>query len=565
MCRAGRAGRDAHSKARRRTAPKRTAPPKSALAPVFFPANVTILTIGPLECFVRPALRHTGGMRSSFLHRARGARAAVLAACLSWSGAQAGAVHDYRIEIDSAMSVMRVEARFGASVDAVTARSDDAGNYLLQVSGCGDPPPIRLRNQRMLLPVGGIRCLAYSVDLTAAASHRGYNDALAAGNVVISPSRWLWHPRLARDDEIRIHFELPAGMQVAVPWQPMGDGGNRYRLTSSPQSSNALAVFGHFDYREVAVPGATLRVSLLRSEDSAANQLGIAAIEEWLRATATDITLAYGRFPNPSPQVVVVPAVDSRRSAVPYGRVIRDGGEAIELFVDVSRPLEALFRDSTATHEFSHLMLPYLEREHRWISEGFAQYYQNVLLARSGAYDPEKAWRELYAGFERGRLSRPELSPNTAAERSLRSARMKIYWSGAALALMADVELRQRSGGAQTLDDVLGRLQACCLPSSRVWTGPELFEQLDSLAGHAVFMPLYRRYANTAGFPDPRPLLARLGVTSADGGISLRRGGELQAIRVAITRADPQAARWRAQLATRGDAAAFRVGSAGSR
>lgn len=518
-----------------------------------------------------PALRHTGGMRSSFLHRARGARAAALAACLCWSGAQAGDVHEYRIEIDSSMSVMQVEARFGGSVDAVTARSDDAGNYLLQVGGCGDPPPIRLRNQRMLLPVGGIRCLSYSVDLAAAAEHRSYNSALAAGNVVVSPSLWLWRPRLAQGDEIRIDFELPPGMQVAVPWQPIasgsgsGNGAHRYRLTSSPQSSNAPAVFGNFDYREVAVPGATLRVSLLRSGKAGAGRLGIAAIEEWLRATATDVTLAYGRFPNPSPQVVVIPAVDSRQSAVPYGRVIRDGGEAVELFVDVSRPLEVLFRDSTATHEFSHLMLPYLEREHRWVSEGFAQYYQNVLLARSGAYDPVKAWRELSAGFERGRLSRPELSPNAAAERGIRSARMKIYWSGAALALMADVELRQRSGGTETLDDVLGRLQACCLPSSRVWTGPELFEKLDSLAGHSVFMPLYRRYADTAGFPDARPLLARLGVALADGEVSLRRSSELQPIRVAITRTDPAAARWREQLAAQQDPAAFRVGSAGSR
>jgi M61 glycyl aminopeptidase len=504
-------------------------------------------------------------MRPSFLQRASGSRAAALVACLCGSGAQAGDLHEYRIEIDRSMSRMQVEARFGAWVDTVTARSDDAGAYLLEVRDCGDTAPIRLRNQRMLLPVGGLRCMSYTVDLQAAASHRSYNRALAPGNVVVSPSLWLWRPRLAGDDEIRIDFELPPGMQVAVPWQPIDAPAHRYRLTRSPQSSNAPAVFGDFHYREVDVAGATLRVSLLRSDDPVGDRLGIAAIEEWLRATATDVTLAYGRFPNPSPQVVVIPAVDSQRSAVPYGRVVRDGGEAVELFVDLRRPLAALFDDWTATHEFSHLMLPYLEREHRWVSEGFAQYYQNVLLARSGAYDPAKAWRELYEGFERGRLSRPELSPNAAAERGIRSARMKIYWSGAALALMADVELRRRSGGAETLDDVLGRLQACCLPSPRVWTGPELFEQLDSLASHPVFMPLYRRYADTAGFPDARPLLERLGVAIANGELELRRGGELQPIRVAITKTDPEAARWREQLAAQHDAAGFRAGTAGSR
>lgn len=512
-----------------------------------------------------PGRRHTTGMRPPFFQLAPGSSAAVLAACLGWSGAQAGDLHEYRVEIDRSMSRMQVEARFGASVDTVAAASDDAGDYLLEVRGCGDTAPIRLRNRRMLLPVGGIRCLTYSVDLEGAAQHRGYNRALAPGNVVVSPSLWLWRPRLAGDAGIAVDFELPPGMQVAVPWQAIEADLHRYLLAPSPQSSNALAVFGDFHYREVAVPGAKLRVSLLTSANPAEDRLGITAIEEWLRATATDITLAYGRFPNPSPQVVVIPAVDSRRSAVPYGRVIRDGGEAIELFVDLTRPLDVLLEDWTATHEFSHLMLPYVEREHRWVSEGFAQYYQNVLLARSGAYDPAEAWLKLYQGFERGRLSRPELSPNAAAERGIRSARMKIYWSGAALALMADVELRARSGGRETLDDVLGRLQACCLPSRRVWTGPELFAKLDSLASDPVFMPLYRRYADTAGFPDPRPLLARLGVEVAEGQVHLRRGGDLQPIRTAITKTDPAAARWREQLAARHGASRFRAGTAASR
>ncbi len=493
-------------------------------------------------------------MRSSFL----------LAACICWSGLQAGTLHEYRVGIDRSMSTMHVEARFGAPVGTVTAQSDAAGDYLVQVRDCGDTAPIRLRNQRMLLPAGGIRCMVYTVDLESAARHRRYNRALAPGNAVVSPSLWLWGPRLVHDDEIRIEFELPAGMQVAVPWQPIDAGRHRYRIRRSPQSSDAPAVFGDFHYREVDVPGATLRVSLLRSEDPVGDRLGIGAVEEWLRATATDVTLAYGRFPSPSTQVVIIPAADSRRNAVPYGRVIRSGGEAVELFVDLTLPLETLFADWTATHEFSHLMLPYLEREQRWVSEGFAQYYQNILLARAGAYDPEKAWRELYEGFERGRLSRPELSPNAAAGRDIVSARMKIYWSGAALALMADVELRQRSGGTETLDDVLGRLQACCLPSPRVWSGPELFEKLDALASHPVFMPLYRRYADTAGFPDARPLLERLGVGIADGEVHLRRDGELQAIRAAITRTDPAAARWREQLAAREDAARFQADTRGA-
>ena len=249
--------------------------------------------------------------------------------------------------------------------------------------------------------------------------------------------------------------------------------------------------------------------------------------------------------------MVVIPVANSRGdSPVPFGRVIRDGGETVELFIDPSRPMQEFYADWTATHEFSHLMVPYLHSESRWISEGLAQYYQNVLLARAGAYDAQYAWQKIYAGLERGRNSRPELSPNEAASGDARAARMKVYWSGAAIALMADVALRERSGGQESLDTVLERFQACCLPSQDVWSGPEFFNKLDSLAGEPVFMPLYRRYADTAGFPDVSEIFERLGLRVNNDEVSIRRKAELQAVRDAIVEASEPTAQWRGQLAT---------------
>ena len=130
---------------------------------------------------------------------------------------------------------------------------------------------------------------------------------------------------------------------------------------------------------------------------------------------------------------------------------------------------------------------------------------------------------------------------------------MKVYWSGAALALMADVALRERSGGEETLDKVLQRFQACCLPSPDVWTGPEFFSRLDSLIDEPVFMPLYRRYADTAGFPDTSEVFERLGLRVSDDEVSIRRKAELADIRSAITRTDTRAARSRDRLAAAPD------------
>lgn len=246
-------------------------------------------------------------------------------------------------------------------------------------------------------------------------------------------------------------------------------------------------------------------VALDISFSESVNEGKAAALTAWLQSVAASIENVYGRFPLPEVRVRVVA---NRRgphggdSPVPFGRVTRKGGEVVELFVNLNRPIEDFYGDWTATHEFSHLLLPRISYEQRWIAEGFASYYQNVLMARNGNYTIEQALKKLSEGFARGRASRPELSPNEAAREGVSKARYKIYWSGAAIALLADVELRRRSGGSESLDAVLGRFQECCLPSHRRWSGTELFTKFDSLIDEPVFMPLYRRYADTKGFPD---------------------------------------------------------------
>lgn len=235
------------------------------------------------------------------------------------------------------------------------------------------------------------------------------------------------------------------------------------------------------------------------------------AIVQWLQDVAADIGRVYGRFPIERLGVVIIPQPSDKYDAgspVPFGRVTRGGRETVELYIHTQRPISDFYADWTLTHEFSHLLLPRVAWQQRWISEGFASYYQNVLMARAGRYSTQTAIRKLAAGFERGRESRPALSPNQAALEGVRKARYKIYWSGAAIALHADVTLREQSAGKESLDVILGRFQQCCLPSDRSWSGKELFETLDSLAAAPVFMPLYRRYADEPGFPDVDTLLA---------------------------------------------------------
>lgn len=243
---------------------------------------------------------------------------------------------------------------------------------------------------------------------------------------------------------------------------------------------------------------------------SAISDERLAELEHWVRSSAATVALTYGRFPIDRVRVILRGTAYrpwSGDSAVQFGQTTRRGGGEVELYINPRAPLAEFYESWTATHEFSHLMLPLLDREDRWISEGFASYYQNVLMARAGRYESEYAWQRLADGFERGKASRPELSPNEAGEAGVRSARYKYYWSGAALALIADVQLRTRSNGEESLDSVLGQLQRCCLPARQRWRGISLFRRLDSFLEEPLFVPLYREYGDKPGFPDTTELL----------------------------------------------------------
>jgi predicted metalloprotease with PDZ domain len=168
------------------------------------------------------------------------------------------------------------------------------------------------------------------------------------------------------------------------------------------------------------------------------------------------------------------------------------------------------------------------------VSEGFASYYQNVLLARRGVYSEQDAWNRFHRAFVRAARVADPPPLNELHRRDFREVRMLLYWSGAALALKADVALRS-AGGADSLDTVLGRLAACCLPSRRVWRADELFARLDQAAGRDVFMPLFEAQMREPGMPDLAALYADLGIEPlSDSHVRLSRSGRLTSVREAI-------------------------------
>jgi hypothetical protein len=448
----------------------------------------------------------------------------------------------YRVELSADWSRLTVEACFFEDLPKrLHAGSDEAYKYL-------EAPGIRHGAQTLAPSQGALSvalesesqtaCLQYSVAVRAAADASRREGRTQSGDtLVVAPGLWLWRPAQLPNDAL-LQFELPQGINVSAPWPILQRRGNvtQFRLTNTPPRWPARTAIGRFPIREIAVGGATLHLAILDASPPADD----AAVTAWLDEAARAVTTLYGRFPLSQAQLLLTP-IGRQPEPVPWGQVLRGGRPAAHLFFDQTRPSREWRDDWTAVHELAHMLLPYISRRDAWLSEGFATYYQNVLRARAGLISETDAWRKLVAGFGRGQSGTQRGISLDDASRAMRRERafMRVYWSGAAIALLADTQLRQSHAG-MSLDEALSRLARCCLPSPRMWTARQAFERMDELTGNDVFVALAEQYRSSDQFPDVDDLLLRLGVIGRGDTLSLDDDAELAPLRRALMRTPPE-------------------------
>lgn len=432
--------------------------------------------------------------------------------------------YDYRLTFSGDLSRLSVTACFAGPPEYLIAGSNTAAHLLVDGIHFRSAKGNRTVNPRghvvRLADAAVDDCVHYQVDAAAAGRLRDMDQGWRTpASLALSPRVWLWRPPNP-GPRVRLifHVEVPADMNFSAPWQPMdkaAPGGHRvFQANPTPIDWTGTIAVGKFISRNVAVPGARLRFALL---DGPASNADPDLAERWVRGAAREVSTVYGRFPLGDVQVLIIPLSRGSEPA-PFGEVTRGGGTAVHLLMNVDAPPAEFATDWVAVHEFSHMLLPYVDRRDAWFSEGLATYYQDVLRARSGEMTPLQTWRHMEAGFERGRRdTRDTTLAQTARRMHHDRAYMRVYWSGAAIALMADVRLRRESHGRQSLDTVLEKLDGCCVTPDREWRALDLMKKMDELAGREVFVPLYRRWALDTAFPDLTDTYRALGVPGGDG------------------------------------------------
>jgi hypothetical protein len=251
------------------------------------------------------------------------------------------------------------------------------------------------------------------------------------------------------------------------------------------------------------------------------------ALAAWVERSAIAVSAYLGRMPVTRVLVIVLPGAGRR--PVGYGSTMGNGGVSIMVSLASGCSEGDLRSDWVLVHEMAHLALPNLPRRHRWIEEGLSTYVEPVMRARSGLVAPEEVWAGLVRGLPKGQ-PRPgdrglDLTPSWGST----------YWGGALYWLLADLEIRERSGNRLGLEHALRGILAGGGSIEVSWDLGRLLRAGDEATGLDVLTRLHEKMGTAPWGTDLGDLWRRLGVSSSADGVRLDRDAPLAAIRDAMT------------------------------
>ena len=276
--------------------------------------------------------------------------------------------------------------------------------------------------------------------------------------------------------------------------------------------------------RSIAVPGGAILVSIGPEPPL----LPVEALVAWVDRCGRAIAAYYGRFPVARVELTIVTGGGSIGNGMTWG----SAPPTIRIAVGRAATMADLDHDWVLTHEMVHLSFPDMPERLSWVEEGLATYVEPVARARAGIVPVERYWRDLVEGLPNGL---PE--PN---DRGLDQTHTwgRTYWGGALFWLLADIEIRERTGNRRGLEDALRAIVAAGGTIEAHWTLERALAEGDRATGVAVLVPLHARMG-----PEPMPmdladLWKRLGVVRGAGGVTFDDAAPLAAVRRAITRAN---------------------------
>ncbi len=254
----------------------------------------------------------------------------------------------------------------------------------------------------------------------------------------------------------------------------------------------------------------------------------LAAVRAWVERGMAALTIFYGHFPVDEASVVVI--ADGGEAV--HNGVTHDGRH-ISVRLGAATTAADLADDWVITHEMFHLAFPDVGENSHWLEEGAASYFEPLARARAGQLAPERLWRELIEGAPQGQPERGDRGLDRTHSWG------RTYWGGTLFWLVADLDIRDRTAGRKSADDVLRGLLAAGDDGSTHLEPAALFAAGDRLVGVAALTTLHARQGPRPETVDLERLWRRLGVSLAGGTVHFDDSAEWAGLRRAMTAAPP--------------------------
>lgn len=252
-----------------------------------------------------------------------------------------------------------------------------------------------------------------------------------------------------------------------------------------------------------------------------------ATIAEWVARSAKAITTYYGRFPVKSLRLLIVPVPGERvQGGTTWG--YRGGAIRIKLGSDASE--DDLRRDWIMMHEMVHLALPELDERHNWLSEGLAVYIEPIARVQAGDLSAKSVWLAMMRDMPKGL---PGIGDNGLDNTSTWGS---TYWGGALFCLLADVEIRKRTGNRLGLRDAMRGVLAAGGNHEVRWTIDRVLSIADAATGVDVLTRLHDDMGPKQSRPDINRLWRELGLKLSGGGLEIDDRAPLAILREAIAK-----------------------------
>ncbi len=228
-------------------------------------------------------------------------------------------------------------------------------------------------------------------------------------------------------------FDLPQGWSAAAPYEKLDSDHPHFALDDPGRRfvrPKGWLILGNISSRMDSVAGVDIRVAAPRGQGSRLQDT--LAFIRWTLPFLRDI------FPDFPDRILVVGA----------GNPMWRGGLSSpnSLFMHADRPLISGNRTSSLIHELVHIGTSIRgTRRSDWIVEGIAEFYAVEILRRSGAISEQRYQETLHKLDDWGESSAQLFTGDSSGATTAR-----------AVGVMArlDREIRQRSGGNKSLDEV---------------------------------------------------------------------------------------------------------------